>query len=73
MPEYSLVMTFKTKGDSKASVTIKDCLPLLEKENIATIMDTIIAQNIFETKTGDLVAKVGAKIIKSESNSYELV
>lgn len=72
MAKYNLVMTFKTAGDSKANVTVKDCLPLLEKTNVALIMDTIIKENIFETKTGDLVSKIGAKIVKSETDSYEL-
>lgn len=70
--EYSLVMTFKTAGDSKANVTVKDVWPLINKENITTLMDTIIAQNIFETKTGDLVAKLSAKIIKNDADEYAL-
>lgn len=70
--EYSLVMTFKTAGDSKANVTIKDVWPLITRENIVDLMNTIIAQNIFETKTGDLVAKLNAKVIKNDADEYKL-
>lgn len=73
MAQYNLVMTFKTSGGSTANLTVKDVWPLIEKANVATLMDTIIEQNIFETKTGDLVAKSSAKIVKSESVKHEMV
>lgn len=73
MPKYDLVMTFKTAGDSKANVTVNDVEPLISNVQVGSLMDTIIAQNIFETKTGDLVSKLTAKVITSETQSYDLV
>ena len=70
MKKYNLVMTFKTKGNSKANVTVADCLPELNQAQISAVMDTILAQNIFETKTGDLVAKVSAKLVETEETDF---
>ncbi|WP_186431555.1 DUF2922 domain-containing protein [Clostridium sp. BSD9I1] len=68
----SLVLSFVNVGGKKTSITvnnIKDAVTAAEANNL---MDTIVDQNVFETKNGDLVSKSGAYMVDREKTEIEI-
>lgn len=72
IPKFNLVLTFKTTGGSNANLTINDVDETLGKIQIGALMDLIIANNIFMTKSGEFVSKVSAKLVATQQQEYEL-
>ena len=70
--EYILSMTFLTSTGAKSSMTVSGVKPDITKEEIATLMDTIIENNIFQTKSGDFTGKSGANVTERKFTKYEL-
>jgi hypothetical protein len=58
--EYVLSMTFLTELGIKSNFSISGVKPDLTPAQINTLMDTIIAKDVFFTTTGALVKKSGA-------------
>ena len=61
--EYSLQMVFICESGEKSSITISD---------VITLMDTIIASNIFETSKGALISKYSAQVVQREVTKWDL-
>jgi hypothetical protein len=59
----TLQLTFVTQGGSRASISLDNPKPELTQNDVITAMDDIIAKNIFNTASGDLVSKHSAQII----------
>lgn len=72
IPKFNLVLTFKTTSGSNANLTINDVDSDLEQEDVGKLMDLIITNNIFMTKSGELVSKVSAKLIATQQQEYKL-
>ena len=70
--EYSLSMTFLTEFGLKSSLAVSGVKPTITKEEVNTLMDTIIAKNIFKTNSGDLVKKSGAQLTQRQVTKYEV-
>ena len=70
--EYSLSMTFLNASGSKSSLSISGIRPDITKDEVNTLMDTIIAKNIFTTDSGDLVAKSSAQLTQRQVTKYEV-
>lgn len=70
--EYSLSMTFLTTTNAKATITISGIKEDLTKEQVSGLMDTLIAKNVFSTKSGDLASKSGASITKKQVTKIEV-
>jgi hypothetical protein len=58
----TLEMVFKTGGGKEVTVAVKDPKDDLTLAGVQTVMETIIAKNIFSTTSGDLVSVVEAQI-----------
>lgn len=58
-----LVMTFKTFEGTTSTLSIDEPKADLTDVEVEAVMDTIIAQNIFKSNGGDLVAVKSAEII----------
>jgi len=58
----TLEMVFKTEGGKEVTVAVKDPKEGLALAEVQTVMETIIAKNIFTTTSGDLVSVVEAQI-----------
>ena len=52
----TLSMVFNTKNGKKASININNPKENLTKDQVATVMNSIIAKNIFTTVNGELVS-----------------
>ena len=69
--EYILTLTFNTEAGKKASLTITDVKETITSEEANALMDTIIANNIFNTKSGGFVSKVDAKLTERKITTFE--
>jgi len=58
----TLEMVFVTEGYKEVTVAVKDPKDSLTLAEVQAVMDTIIAKNVFSSKTGDLVSVKEAQI-----------
>lgn len=58
--EYILVMTFICSNGDKVSMSLSGVKGTITGAQVKTLMDTIIAKNIFDTKNGDLIGRKNA-------------
>ncbi|MDW5299655.1 MAG: DUF2922 domain-containing protein [Sedimentibacter sp.] len=58
-----LVMAFVTALGATSSMTIDDPKDALTEAEVRTVMESIIAQNVFNTSKGDLTEIKSAEII----------
>lgn len=70
--EYILTLTFNTEAGKKASLTITDVKETITSEEANALMDTIIANNIFNTKSGGFVSKVDAKLTERKITEFSV-
>jgi hypothetical protein len=70
--EYSLNMEFLTSGSKKVTFTVSGVKDTLTDAEANTLMDAIIAQNIFTTTSGDLVKKSAAHIVAKQSKEVTI-
>jgi hypothetical protein len=60
-----LVMIFKNAEGKSSTLTVEEPKAGLSDAEVRTVMDAIIAQNVFNTKGGDLVTVKSAEIIST--------
>ena len=60
-----LVMTFKNAEGKSSTLTVEEPKAGLTDAEVRTVMDTIIAQNVFNTNGGDLATVKSAEIIST--------
>lgn len=70
--EYSLQMVFICESGEKSSITISDVKPGLTNSDVIALMDTIIANNVFETSKGALISKYSAQVVQREVTKWDL-
>ena len=68
-----LLMTFKTDEDKNVSISIEDPKDNLTESQILEAMNVIIANNVFAPNGEALVEKVGANVVETETQEYDLV
>ena len=68
-----LLMTFKTDEDKNVSISVEDPKPNLTESQILEAMNLIIAKDVFAPNGETLVEKVGAKVVETETQEYDLV
>ena len=70
--EYSLQMVFICETGEKSSITISEVKPGLTDTEVIALMDTLIAENIFGTRNGELVSKYSAQVVQREVTKWDL-
>ena len=70
--EYSLQMVFITETSQETSITISEVQPNLTNTEVVFLMDTIIANNVLETKKGALVSKYSAQVVQRKVTKWDL-
>ncbi|GIM28425.1 hypothetical protein CPJCM30710_10910 [Clostridium polyendosporum] len=70
--EYSLAMTFVTTSGDKASLTITGVKNDISQAEVSSLMDTIIAKDIFLTKGGTLISKYGAQLTQRQTTKFNV-
>ena len=69
--EYILTLTFNTEAGKKASLTITDVKETITSDEANALMDTIISNDIFNTKSGGYECKVEAKLTERKITTFE--
>ena len=69
--EYILTLTFNTEAGKKASLTITDVKETITSDEANALMDAIISNDIFNTKSGGYVSKVEAKLTERKITTFE--
>ena len=68
-----LLMTFKTDEDKNVSISVEDPKQNLTESEILEAMNLIIEKDVFMPNGEALVEKVGAKLVETETQEYDLV
>ena len=68
-----LLMTFKTDEDKNVSISVEDPKQNLTESEILEAMNLIIAKDVFAPNGEALIEKVGAKVVETETQEYDLV
>ncbi|ERI92289.1 hypothetical protein HMPREF1982_02546 [Clostridiales bacterium oral taxon 876 str. F0540] len=71
MADKSLIMTFLNEEGTKTNITLPGVKENISQQEVAVVMDTIIAGNIFSSTGGNLITKHSAQI--TEKNITDLV
>ena len=66
-------MTFKTDEDKNVSISVEDPKQNLTESQILEAMNLIIEKDVFMPNGEALVEKVGAKVVETETQEYDLV
>ena len=69
--EYILTLTFMTEGGKKSSLTITGVNSSINADDANSLMDAILDNDIFETKSGAFVSKVEAKLTERKITTFE--
>jgi hypothetical protein len=70
--EYILSLTFLCANGQKTSLSIEGVKPTITQTQASTLMDTIIAKNIFLTKNGALTGKSGANLTQRQVTKLDV-
>ena len=70
--EYTLNMVFLTALGMKSSLSISGVKPSITQSEVDTLMDTIIARDVFKTTTGALASKNSAQLVAKNVTKYTL-
>ena len=70
--EYSLTLTFICENGEKSSISIDGVKSDITKDQVSSLMDTIISKNIFLTKNGILTGKSGAQLTQKAVTKFEV-
>ena len=68
-----LAMRFVTTSGDIATVSVRNARPDLSKEEVSTLMDTIVASDVFEVKGGSIAAKKDAKLVDTTETEFEVI
>ena len=67
-----LIMTFKTDDDKKISLSVDDPREDVSEAEIKSAMDLVVAKNIFAPGGCDIVEALEAKVVVTDTTSYDL-
>ena len=70
--EYTLTMTFLTETGEKTNMSISDVKDGITNEEVQALMDSLIANKIFENKKGALVSKYSAQVTERNVTKFTL-
>ena len=70
--EYVLSMIFLTEQGSKSTITISGVKSTITQAQVNSLMDVIIAKNIFLPAAGALISKNDAKLTERKITKYEV-
>ena len=67
-----LVMTFKTTDNKKVSLSVDNPREDITESEIKDAMDLVVSKNIFAPNGADIVSAVEAKVVVTDTTSYDL-
>ncbi len=70
--EYSLLMTFINASGDKVNLSISGVKQDITEPQVSTLMDTIIAKDVFLSNGGSLASKYGAQLTQRQTTKFSL-
>jgi hypothetical protein len=70
--DYTLAMTFINNAGDKVSISVTGVKPDITQAEVTTLMDTILAKDIFLSKGGALTSKYGAQLTQRAVTKFEV-
>ena len=70
--EFTLSMTFLTSTGEKTTMSVSNVKENLTQDEAVTLMDAIIANDIFQTSKGNFVAKSAAQVTERAVTKFEI-
>lgn len=70
--EFTLSMTFLTSTGEKTTMSVSNVKENLTQDEAVTLMDAIIANDIFKTSKGNFVAKSAAQVTERKVTKFEI-
>lgn len=70
--DFSLTMTFVNTSGDKVSLTISGVKDTLTKEEVTTLMDTIIVNDVFISNGASLVSKYVAQLAQRQTTKFDI-
>jgi hypothetical protein len=64
-----LVMTFRNEEGRAFRIRLRYPREDLSPQDVSAVMDLILVRNVFATSGGDLVEKVGAQVVETNTTS----
>jgi len=71
--EYTLNMVFLTAGGKKTTFSISNAKGTITEAQVNALMSGIIAKNIFNTSSGDLLSKDSASLVAKTVTKIDMV
>jgi len=62
----TLQMVFSTAQGRSTTISVSDPDPEITAQDVEAVMDSVIAKNVFETTSGDIVSKVRSQIVSRD-------
>ena len=70
--EYTLNMVFGTEYGLKTTFNINHVKPDVKKEEVDSLMDTIISNNVFLLESGAIVKKISAQLVSKKVDKFDV-
>ncbi|HHV16781.1 MAG TPA: DUF2922 domain-containing protein [Gelria sp.] len=70
--QRTLEMSFGTELNRTHNIRVYDVREDITASEISTAMDNIISKNIFGSTSGNLIDKIGAKVVTKDTEEFEL-
>ena len=67
-----LAMRFVTASGDIATVSVRNAREDLTQAEVNTLMDTIVAGDVFEVKGGSITGKKDAKLVDTKETAFEI-
>lgn len=67
----TLELEFGTQLGKVARISINDPIEPVDPLAVQTAMNNIIAQNVFQSNSGDFVSSLGARLVERNVTDYE--
>lgn len=67
-----LLMTFKTTDNKKVSLSVDNPREDITESEIKDAMDLVVSKNIFAPNGADIISAVEAKVVITDTTSYDL-
>jgi hypothetical protein len=68
----TLELQFSTQFGKEAKLTLNDPIEPIDPAAVKTVMETIIADNVFQSSSGALVGIKGARVVERNVTEYEI-
>ena len=70
--EFTLSMTFLTSTGEKTTMSVSNVKENITQDEAVTLMDAIIANDIFQTSKGNFVSKSAAQVTERKVTKFEI-